>query len=903
MRNLLLHAAALLTASLACAPALAQSPIFPYPKASFVRATGSFVGDGDDTLVVPDVRSAAADRAAAGLVAMMRDHGVGLTLVTESAYGGGRAILFGVAGASTTLDAAIERALVPGETMPPEGGYVIDVRSDRITIGGADDDGLFAAVATLSQITRADGTVAAAHVWDYPDYPYRWVFNGQNLRGANAIGALRAILDTMSRYKLNAIQQNDFKYSILQMQPDYYFDSVRAYRALSEDRGIGIVPGVAGIGYSEGILWNDPNLAEGFPATSRYVIDADTARAVPDARVALPNGSFESVDGNGKFTGWSYYDESTVTVDRSIVHGGAVSARCSNFNGANSRFIRTVQCRPHSAYLMTAWLRTENLRGGELRLLAIGTDGNGASRTLAYTMYGMSGTSSGWRQVQVVFNTLEFAQINLYVGLWGGSSGTFWVDDFEIRENGLANVLRRPGTPMHVRSASGAVEYREGVDFQPVADPRLGNGVYPWHQPPTFRRTTGGALRNGDTIDISFFHPITTYGDENGIGQVMACISEDTLYAIVRDQVARVDSLYSPSQFFMQHDEIRVLDRDSACLARSMSPAELLADNVTRYASIIDAVHPGARLFTWSDMFDSLHNAVDDYFLVNGDLRGVWSMIPKSVTIGNWNSGSMRASLDFFSRLGFDQIAAPYYDERDTRNIRAWRLALEQTKGAKGMVYTTWIGDYSYLRPFSYYVWGAGPSMTHVPLDTTVLLRPALDSVRIEADVRPDPFDATDRVTSVVAEIDLGTERETVTLVPSGGSTFAGYARRIARSSFAYTITARNAQGLERTTPRYRVAREGISGIERERGMLLSLDVRPNPMSGAGSVSFVAPSSGEWSLSLVDEIGRIAMVATGHADASRLVRVTIDAATLAPGAYRCLVRAGALRAATGMVVR
>jgi hypothetical protein len=894
---------ALLAAMVTSASAQTKSyGIFPFPKAAFGRGSALELA-APVRIVVPDAQSPEASRAAELLRSQtLALTGIDLAIIPESQYTGGPAVIFAQLGVSVTLDARIRAAMPPGEPLPPAGGYVIDASSEGLLVGAADAEGLFSAVSSLRPLTAASGSITGVHVWDYPDYPVRWVFNMQNLRAAGAVGAMRSILDTMQRYKLNAIQQNDFKYSLLQMQPDYYFDSVRAYRALSEARGIGIVPGVAPIGYSEGILWNDANLAEGFPATSRYVIEADTARLVPDARVALPNGGFENVDANGKLTGWSYFDEATVSVDRSIMHSGSASARCSNFAGVNSRFIRGVQCRPHSAYVLTAWLRTEQLKGGELRLLAIGTDTAGGSRVLAHTAYGLSGTSNGWKQVQVVFNTLEYARMNLYVGLWGGGTGTFWVDDFEVRENGLANVLRRGGTPLHVKSADGAMEYREGADFAPVADTRMASGIYPWHQPPTFRRLAGGSLRNGDSIDIAFFHPVTTYGNEDGIGQNMVCLSEDTLYSILRDQFARVDALYSSSQYLMQHDEVRVLNRDSACLARNLSPAELLADNVTRCATLLNSIHPGVELFTWSDMFDSLHNAVDDYFLVNGDLRGIWNMIPRSITIGNWNSGQMRTSLDFFSALGFEQIAAPYYDERDTRNIRAWRLGLEPTPGAKGMLYTTWVGDYSYLKPFSYYVWGAGPNMMHTPLDSTVLLRPALDSVRIDATVWADPYDNADRVGSVVAHIDFGGSTEDVTLVAGAGGIYTGWAKRIGRDGFSYSITARNDQGLERTTPSYVVARAAVSGIGESAGLMLAPVVRPNPLVAAGSVTFVAPAAGAWHLSVIDPLGRIVTSADGSAHAAETVAVPLDASGLARGAYRCEVRSGASRRVVGFVV-
>src|SRR5690349_2471858 len=111
----------------------------------------------------------------------------------------------------------------------------------------------------------------------------------------------------MAAYKLNGMLQSDYKYFILDQQPAFYFDSVARFRAMSSQRKIEIIPSVAGIGYSNGHLTHDPNLAEGMQATAYYRVEGDSGRLLHDPRVSLPNGSFESVDANGRFTGWSFY--------------------------------------------------------------------------------------------------------------------------------------------------------------------------------------------------------------------------------------------------------------------------------------------------------------------------------------------------------------------------------------------------------------------------------------------------------------------------------------------------------------------------------------------------------------------------------------------------------------------
>ena len=62
------------------------------------------------------------------------------------------------------------------------------------------------------------------------------------------------------------------------------------------------------------------------------------------------------------------------------------------------------------------------------------------------------------------FNSLDHDTVRVYLGVWGGRSGRFWVDDLRIEEVGLVNVLRRPGTPVVVRSETAGTVYEEGRD-------------------------------------------------------------------------------------------------------------------------------------------------------------------------------------------------------------------------------------------------------------------------------------------------------------------------------------------------------------------------------------------------------------------------------------------------------
>ncbi|MEP7219226.1 MAG: carbohydrate binding domain-containing protein, partial [Bacteroidota bacterium] len=732
---------------------------------------------------------------------------------------------------------------------------------------------------------------------------------------------------TLAAHKLNGIQQNDWKYNTLDQQPPYYFDSVLAFRQYSDERHIGIIPGVAPIGYSDGILYNNPRLAEGFPATATVVVEGDTGRLLRDPNIMLPNGSFENLGSNGKFSGWSYYDDLPVTQDAEH-HGGSHSALCQNFtNGnpsGNCRFNRKLTCKPFHAYRMSAWVKTESLKVDEVRLLAIGTDDANNSRSLTYTAYSISGTN-GWTRVQVSFNSLQFPSVLVYAGVWGGKSGKIWWDDFTIEESGLSNIIRRDGTPLTVRNNRTGALCAEGTDFAPISDSLTVTNYLqtqrfaPEAPAPTFRRRPGGSIANGDTVTISYFHPLTTVADEQGGGSVMVCPAEEELYPVLRKQIRGVDSLYNTTisslppagaKFFMGHDEIRSMNWDSSCRRQHLPPSALLANNLKRCQGIIEETRPGAETFVWSDMFDSLHNASNNYYLINGDLTGVWDSIPTTPVIVNWNSGNMEKSLSFFADHGFRQITSPYYDAGSADGIRAWRMAMEGKEGMLGMMYTTWGTDYNFLVPFSYYAWGAGPYIVHVPYDSSIIKRPG-DTLCFSALILPDPYDKSDKIQTAAAMLIINPESATpvVVTVPmyrDTGNIFIGCMDKTYANGFLYSIQATNAQGISRKTPLYDAHIGPASGapFAPETGAGLTMSIAPNPAKSVVGIRFVAPAAGRWRATVRDLLGRLVERRDGEIDGPGERTLKIDLGSVPNGLYRVEMEMNGRRAVeTVMIVR
>ncbi len=656
-------------------------------------------------------------------------------------------IYIGIKSQSTYLDDYIYK-FKPSTyySLKDKEGYFLDVDNSEIVLVGNDDGGLINGISTLEQlISKLDNVpkIKCGNILDFPKYDNRWIFSQHNLRGANAMMQLEKIADTMSYRKLNGIQQNDWKYNALKDQPKYYFDSLNRFKKYYTDKNIEIIPGVAGIGWSDGILYNDPNLAEGLKTSVDYIIESDTARLIPDPNVKFNNGGFELIGGNNKFSDWSWYDEQYVTQDKSVSHSGSASALCTNFDGGKCRFVKTITFQKNRGYVLSAWVKTDKFKGEELKLLAYAKEDNGNYRAITFTAISVPPTSD-WRKIEVVFNSLKYTTINIYVGVWGANSGKLWIDDIEIKDNGMTNILRRNGTPLNVINKVTKVNMIEGNDFEKLEDKLLSSNYGPYHQAPTFKIKQGGLIKNGDILNISSYHPFTSVSDENGNGSVMVCVSEDTLYNILGTQMKDLYNLYSYKKTMMGHDEIRNMNWDDACQSRKLSPADLLSDNITKCNNLIKGVNNNIGKYMWSDMVDSIHNAYNDYYLINGDLTGIWNKIPKDITIINW-SPKPDTSLNFFNNLGFYQMSAPFYEEPNTINFRNWRIAQEKYDKIKGMMYTTWSSDFAFLTPFSYYAWGAGPNFEFTPIES---INAQKDSLIFSVNIIKDPYDNSDKIDS-----------------------------------------------------------------------------------------------------------------------------------------------------------
>ena len=508
------------------------------------------------------------------------------------------------------------------------------------------------------------------------DLRSRWIYYSTNLLVDQNINELEAVFRRASNAGYNGVLLDDSKFGRLDEMGQHYFQNVARVKAIAARDKLELIPAVFPIGYSEGLLAHDPNLAEGLPVKDAlFVVRNGVAQQTADPPVELRGADFHDL------TQWNFHDADI------FPDNGAV--RVTDPEGHNARIMQRVGVHQFRQYHISVEVKTEGFSGTpEVKVLTK------TGQSLNYADLGARSTQD-WTAHDVVFNSLDNNEVAIYLGCWDGQGGSLWWRHPRIEETALVNLLRRDGAPLEVRTEDGKL-LAEGRDFQKVADPRMGTVPWPgsyevWHQPPIIHTS----VPDGTRLRVSYYHTVT-FND----GQVTICPSEPETVALLRDQARRMHAAWDAHGYFMSHDEICLMNWDQSCEKRGLDAGAILADNIRTCIGILREINPGGDIYVWSDMFDPNHNAHANYYLVHGNLSGSWRGLDKDVIIVPWNFDKRLESIKWFAGLGNRMLIAGYYDGHPER-IQQWLdAAKEANADVVGVMYTTWKHQYGDLETF-----------------------------------------------------------------------------------------------------------------------------------------------------------------------------------------------------------
>lgn len=487
---------------------------------------------------------------------------------------------------------------------------------------------------------------------------------------------------------------------------NYYTNIERAVKAAKE-ADIELIPRVMSInGYSNALLSNNPNLAPGVPVRDCLFVVKDGKATVANKQNLLEFGDFEKYSQPHRPDGITFLDVpgEVSFQDTEVVHSGKSSLRFEHFetatNHGNCRILKKLKVKPWHEYRLSVWIKTEKVP--RAHNIDIQIHGNVTQRPrvgIHKRDIQVAGTQD-WKEHHAMFNSLHNSEVWVYIGGWNAGGGKVWLDDASVQEVAGINMVRREGCPVKVTSEDGSITYEEGRDFERWEYAQMGRVRWPGHyqvvhpEPPIVL-TENSRIKEGQKLKVSFHHTLHHLN-----GGMCVCLSHDEVFDNLRIHFETVHKLYGAKTYMMNQDEIRLAGWCDLC-QKHASSGEALAQCVRRCTDIIHKVDPDITVVTWSDMFDPNHNAVDNYWMTRGTMKGSWEGLDKRVVIGNWNQRFKKPSMQFFSKRGHHQVIATYYDRYNWQQVtRDWMKAAEDIPNVDGIMYTTWSNRYDDLEEF-----------------------------------------------------------------------------------------------------------------------------------------------------------------------------------------------------------
>src|SRR5438309_2029359 len=186
----------------------------------------------------------------------------------------------------------------------------------------------------------------------------RWVYCAQNLWVDKNIDQLEALFQRAAKAGYTHVLLTDSKFSKLGDMDARYFRNIERVKKAAADAHLEIVPALFSIGYSNDLLWHDPNLIEALPVRDAlFVVDHGWARLKAEPEISLKGGDFADLKQ------WNWKDPAV------IADQGA--ARMTGEKGATMRIVQKIKLHPFRQYHLSVRIKTENFRGSpEAKVLA-----------------------------------------------------------------------------------------------------------------------------------------------------------------------------------------------------------------------------------------------------------------------------------------------------------------------------------------------------------------------------------------------------------------------------------------------------------------------------------------------------------------------------------------------------
>ncbi len=515
----------------------------------------------------------------------------------------------------------------------------------------------------------------------------RWFFSSGYGRNRKDVESIKALVAIAADHGLNGMVLSSFGLDSVTRWNDSDISLLKELADTCAKKKIELIPIGYSVGYGGAALAHDRNFAAALPTT--IDLKVKNGKIVPVySNNLLINGDLEQHTDN-RFKGYDFHDQpGKISFPDIGAASGQNSIRFENFGTTEhglGRLMQKVSVRAGRAYRFSFKIKTESL----IPTTRLKAQVLSKSRYLASSTPRIKATQD-WTEATLDFISQKDEVVSVYVGIWNGVSGKFWLDDLTFHEySDLSDIVRREGTPLELTSRDRSRVFVEGQDFEALrCVPQLD----------TVPLLRGSSILDGENLSLACYK-VPSYSGPSG-NQLSLCMSNPKLYESWALEAKNLHDIIPFKKVLLSMDEIRNGGGCGLCRERNISMAEILGDCITRQHAIFKALDPEMEVIIWSDMLDPAHNAHDNYSNVVGDFTGSWKYVPPDLTIMCWHHGIRDQSLSFFFEHGFRTFGAAYYDADSLDNPRAWLSSLRKTINAQGIIYTTWRKKYQLLAEF-----------------------------------------------------------------------------------------------------------------------------------------------------------------------------------------------------------
>ncbi|HEY1212882.1 MAG TPA: carbohydrate binding domain-containing protein, partial [Bryobacteraceae bacterium] len=424
-----------------------------------------------------------------------------------------------------------------------------------------------------------------------------WFWSHSYLSSASAVQQSEARIDQAVSEGYTGMVLWDSSFSFMSSpswpaQNVTYLQQVMNYAAA---RGLKVAAAVAPYGATQDVLQTNPNWAESQRVfgTQFQVNATGTALQLVSDFPGLQNSGFE----NGQTT-WFSLNDAGLSLDCTVSHTGSCAALIQN-SPNNARLTQSFPVKPWRQYHVRFWYKSQGCGGCNPNIYLY--DASNFDQVRFNTSFNANGTQD-WTQIDYTFNSQASTQIYMYLGNWGGNTGSFWLDDVTVEESALIYLTRRSGTPVVMYDPQHpSTVYQEGTDYNYIADPQMTAGrstVYDlWHAPPSITLPATTTLKPGQIVALDTYSITPLPGSQVGM-----CLTEQGTLNWLKTNAEMVNAILpAGASFLMQYDEMRQMDSCGSCRAKGLTPGQLLAWHVDQTTKLYQSLRPGIPDFVWSD--------------------------------------------------------------------------------------------------------------------------------------------------------------------------------------------------------------------------------------------------------------------------------------------------------------